>query len=99
MKSWWTKVTGLPKGSGRFQVREALKKCSPNKFSQCKETDGAWRLKFAEEEDRDIFNELVNRGVSFQGTRLVAKLWSFCFTPTQFWEELEKLADANNQKD
>ena len=48
VKSWWTKVTGFPKGSGRFQVRDALKKCSPTNFSKCKEKHGAWRLKFAE---------------------------------------------------
>ena len=59
VKSWWTEVTGFPKGSGRFQVRDALKKCSPTNFSKCKEKEGAWRLKLAEKEDRDIFNEVV----------------------------------------
>ena len=98
VKSWWTEVKGFPKGSGRFHVRDALKKCSPTNFSKCKEKDGAWRLKFAEKEDRDIFNEVVNRGVSFGGTRLVAKPWVFSFTPTELWEELEKLADANHQQ-
>ena len=77
VKSWWTVVTGIPKGSGRFQVRDDLKKCSPTSFSGCKEKNGAWRLKFAEKEDRDIFHEVVNRGVSFGGTRLVAKPWVF----------------------
>ena len=98
VKSWWTEVTGFPENSCRFQVRDALKKCSPTNFSKCKEKDGAWRLKFAEKEDRDIFNEVVNRGVSFGGTRLVAKPWVFSFTPTELWEELEKLADANHQQ-
>ena len=81
VKPWWTEVTGFPKRSGRFQVRDALKKCSPTNVSKCKVKDGAWRLKFAEKEDRDIFNEVVNRvinrvlnrGVSFGGTWLVAK--------------------------
>ena len=50
-KSWWTEVTGFPKGSGRFQVKDALKKCSPTNFSKCEEKDGAWRLKFAENRD------------------------------------------------
>ena len=98
VKSWWNEVTGFPKGSGRFQVRDALKKCSPTNFSKYKEKDGAWRLKFAEKEDRDIFNEVVNRGVSFGGTWLLAKPWVFSFTPTELWEELEKLADANHQQ-
>ena len=98
VKSGWTEVTGFPKGSGRFRVRDALKKFSPTNLSKCKEKDGAWRLKFAEKEDRDIFNELVNRGVSFGGTRLVAKPWVFSFTPTELWEELQKLADANHQQ-
>ena len=98
VKSWWTEVTGFPKGSGRFQVRDALKKCLPTNFSKCKEQEGAWELKFAEKEDRYIFDEVVNRGVSFGGTRLVAKPWIFSFTPTELWEELEKLADANHQQ-
>ena len=98
MKSWCTEVTGFAKGSGRFQVRDALKKCSPTNVSKCKEKDGPWRLKFAEKEDRHIFNEVVNRGVSFGGTRLVAKPWVFSFTPTELWEELEKVADANHQQ-
>ena len=60
VKSWWTEVTGFPKGSGGFQVRDAPKKCLLTNFSKCKEKEGAWRLKFAEKEDRDIFNEVVN---------------------------------------
>ena len=98
LKSWWTEVTGFPTGSGFFQVRDALKKCSPTNVSKCKEKDGAWRLKFAEKEDRVIFNDVVNQGVSFGGTRLVAKLWVLSFTPTELLEELEKLADANHQQ-
>ena len=72
-KAKWTVVTGFPKGSGRLRVRDALKNCSPTSVSKCRDEDGAWRLKFVEEEDRDILNEVVNRGVSFGGTRLVAK--------------------------
>ena len=62
-------------------------------FSYC-----VWRLKFAEKEDRDIFNEVVNGGVSFGGTWLVAKLLAFSFKPTELWEELEKLAYTNHQQ-
>ena len=98
VKSWWTKVTRFPKGSGHFQDRDALKKCASTNFSKCKEKDGNSRLKFAENEDRDIFNKVVNRGHSFGGTQLVAKPWIFSFTPTELWEELEKLADANHQQ-
>ena len=98
VKSWWTKVTGFPQGSGGFQVRDALIKCSPTNFSKCKEKDGAWGLKFAEKEDRDILNKVVNQGVSCEGARLVTKPWVFSFTPTELWEELEKLADANHQQ-
>ena len=98
VKSWWTKVTGFPKVSGRFEVRDATEKCSTTNFSKCKENDGVWRLKFAEKEDRHIFKEVANQGVSFGGTRIVSKLWVFSFTPTESREELKKLADANNQQ-
>ena len=47
VKSWWTEVTRFPKSMGRFQVRYDLKKCSPSNFSECKEKDGVWGLKFA----------------------------------------------------
>ena len=96
VKSRWTKVTGFPEGSSRFEVRDARNKCSPTIVSKCKEKDGAWRLKFAEKEDRDIYNEAITRGVSFGETRLVAKPWFFSFTPTE-WSE-EKLVDANHQQ-
>ena len=98
VKSWWTEVTGFPESTGRFQVRDAVKKYSPCNFSKCKETDGVWRLKFADKEDRDILNDVANRGVSFGGVWLVAKLWICSFTPTELWVELETFADANLQK-
>ena len=98
VKSWWTEVTGFPTSTGRFKVRDALKKCSPSNFSKFKEKDGLWRLRFAEKKDRDIFNEVVNRGVSFGSTRLVAKPWVFSLMPTELWDELHKLADANLQQ-
>ena len=60
VKSCWTEVNRFPKGSGRFQVRDALEKCSPTNVSKCKEKDGSLRLKFAEKEDRHISNEVVN---------------------------------------
>ena len=40
---------------------------------------------------------MVNCGVSFGGTQLVAKPWIFSFLPTELCDELEKLADANHQ--
>ena len=98
VKAWWTEVTGFPKGSGHFQVRYALKRCSLTNVSKCKEKDSACRFRFAEKQDRDIFNEVINGGVSFGRTRLVAKPWVFSFTPTELWEALEKLADANHQQ-
>ena len=70
VKSLWTEVTGFPKSMGRFQVRDALKKCSPCNFFKSKEKDGVWRLNFAEKADRVVFTEVVDRGVSFKGTRL-----------------------------
>ena len=98
VKSWWTEVTRFPKSMGRFQVRDALKKCPPSNFSKCKENDGVWRLKFADKEDRDISNKVLNLGVSFGATQLVAKPWVFSFPPTELLEVLEKLADANHQQ-
>ena len=74
------------------------KKCSPSNSAKCKEKDGVRRLKLAEKEDRDIFNEVVNLGVSFGATWLVAKPWVFSFTPSELWDELEKMADANRQQ-
>ena len=98
MKPWWTKVTNFPASMGRFQVKDALKKWSRCNYSQYKEKNGVWRLKFMEKEDGDNFNEVVNRGVSFGGTRLVAKPWVFSFTPTELCDDLEKLADANHRQ-
>ena len=98
VKSWWTEVAGFPKGWGRFQVREDIQKCSPTNFSKCKKRDGAWRLKFVEKEERDIINEVVNRGVSLEGTRLVAKPWGSSFTPNHLWGGVETFADANHQQ-
>ena len=98
VKSWWTEVTGFPTSVGRFQVRDALKKCSTSNFSKCKEKKGVWKLHFAEKEEKDLLNQVVNGGVSFGGTRLVAKSWVFSLRPTELCDELEKLADANHQQ-
>ena len=57
----------------------------------------AWKIKFNEHEDRDLFVQVLNRGVSFHGHRLKAKNWVFSFTPKELWEEVERLADAANQ--
>ena len=96
--SWWTEVTEFPTRMGRFQVEDALKSCSPCSFSRCTVKDGVWRFKLVEKEDRNIFNDVVNRGVSLGGTRLVAKISVFRFTPTEMWDESGKFADANNQQ-
>ena len=98
VKSWWTEVTGFPVRTGRFQMRNALKKCSPSNYSKCKEKDAVWRVKSAEKENKDKLNEVVTRGVSFGRTRLVAKTWVFSLTPTELWHALEKFADPNHQQ-
>ena len=36
------------------------------------------------------------RGESFHGQRLRARNWVFWYTPKEFWEEVERLADAAN---
>ena len=60
-------------------------------------TENTWKIKFHEHEDRDLFVQVLNRGVSFDGHRLKAKNWVFSYTPKELWEEVERLADAANQ--
>ena len=60
-------------------------------------TENTWKIKFNEHEDRDLFVQVLNRGVSFHGHRLKAKNWVFSFTLKELWEEVERLADAANQ--
>ena len=60
-------------------------------------TENTWKIKFNEHEDRDLFVQVLNRGVSFHGNRLKARNWVFSFTPQELWEEVERLADAANQ--
>ena len=43
VESWWTEVRRTPASMGRFQVRDAFKKCPPCNFPKCKEKDGGWR--------------------------------------------------------
>ena len=97
VKTWWAEVEGFDASANRFTVREALQKCSPTSFSKVKFTEETWKIKFNEHEDRDLFVQVLNRGVSFHGHRLKAKNWVFSFTPKELWEEVERLADAANQ--
>ena len=98
VKSWWTEVTGFPGSMGRFRVRDAPKKWSPSIVSKSNQEDGVRRLGFAEKEDRDILNKLVNQGFPFVGTRLVAKPWVFSFTPLNWGMSWRELVDANHKQ-
>ena len=97
VKTWWAEVEGFDASANKFSVREALQKCSPTSFSKVKFTEETWKIKFHEHEDRDLFVQVLNRGVSFHGHRLKAKNWVFSYTPKELWEEVERLADAANQ--
>ena len=97
VKTWWAEVEGFDASANKFSVREALQKCSPTSFSKVKFTENTWKIKFHEHEDRDLFVQVLNRGVSFHGHRLKAKNWVFSYTPKELWEEVERLADAANQ--
>ena len=79
VKTWWAEVEGFDASANRFTVREALQKCSPSSFSKVKFTEETWKIKFNEHEDRDLFVQVLNRGVSFHGHRLKAKNWVFSF--------------------
>ena len=97
VKTWWAEVEGFDASANKFYVREVLQKCSPTSFSKVKFTEETWKIKFHEHEDRDLFVQVLNRGVSFHGHRLKAKNWVFSYTPKELWEEVERLADAANQ--
>ena len=97
VKTWWAEVDGFDASANRFTVRESLQKCSPTSFTKVKFTENTWKIKFNEHEDRDLFVQVLNRGVSFHGHRLKARNWVFSFTPQELWEEVERLADAANQ--
>ena len=97
VKTWPAEVEGFDASANKFPVREALQKCSPTSFSKVKFTEETWKIKFHEHEDRDLFVQVLNRGVSFHGQRLRAKNWVFSYTPKELWEEVERLADAANQ--
>ena len=80
-----------------FSVREALQKCSPTLFSKVKFTENTWKINFHEHEDRDLFVQVLNRGVYFHAQLLKARNWLFSYTPKELWERVERLADAANQ--
>ena len=86
VKTWWAEVEGFDASANKFSVREALQKCSPTSFSKVKFTEETWKIKFHEHEDRDLFVQVLNRGVSFHGHRLKAKNWVFSYTPKELWE-------------
>ena len=81
VKTWWAEVEGFDASANKFTVREALQKCSPTSFSKVKFTEETWKIKFHEHEDRDLFVQVLNRGVSFHGHRLKAKNWVFSSNP------------------
>ena len=83
VKTWWAEVEGFDASANEFSVREALQKCSPTSFSKVKFTENTWKIKFHEQEDRDLFVQVLNRGVSFHGHRLKAKNWVFSYTPKE----------------
>ena len=97
VKTWWAEVDGFDASADKFSVREALQQCSPTSFSKVKFSEDTWKIKSHEQEDRDLFVQVLNRGVSFHGQRLKARNWVFLYTPKELWEEVERLADAANQ--
>ena len=97
VKTWWAELDGFDASANKFSVREALQKCSPTSFPKVKFTENTWKITFHEHEDRDLFVQVLNRGVSFHGQRLRARNWVFLYTPKELWEEVERLADAANQ--
>ena len=97
LKTWWVELDGFDASANKFAVREALQKCSTTLFSKVKFTENTWKVKFYEHEDRDLFVQVLNRGVSLHGQRLKARNWLFSYTPKELWEEVERIADAANQ--
>ena len=73
-------VEGFDASANKFSVREALQKCSPTLFLKVKFTEDTWKIKFHEHEDPDLFVQVLNRGISFHGQRLMASAWVFSYT-------------------
>ena len=90
-------MDGLDASANKFSVPEALHKCSPTSFSKVKFTEDTWKIQFHEQEDRDVFFQVLNRAVSFHGDRLRVRNWVVSYTPKALWGEAERLADAANQ--
>ena len=80
-----------------FQFRQHFKSVPPRSFRKVKVTGDTWKIKFHEHEDRGLFVQVLNRGISFFGKRLRARNWVFSYNPQELWEEVERLADAANQ--
>ena len=90
-------MDGCDASANKFSVREPLQKCSPTLFWKVKFTENTRKIEFDEHEDRHLFVQVLNRGVSFHGQRLKARNWVFWYTPKELWEEVERIADAANQ--
>ena len=97
VKTWWAEVDGFDASADKFSVPEALEKSSPTSFSKVKFSENTLKMMFNEHEDRDLFVQIINRGVSFHGQRLKARNWVFLYTPKELWAEVDRLADAANQ--
>ena len=93
----WAEMDGFDASAKKFSVREALQGSSPTSFSKVKFTENTWNLKFRKHENRDLFVQVLNRGVSLHGQHLKARNWLFSYTPKELWEEVERLADTANQ--
>ena len=72
----------------KFSVRESLQKCSRTSFSEGKFTKETWNIRLHEHEDRDIFVQVLNRGVGFHGRCLRARNWVFLYTRNKRREEV-----------
>ena len=97
VKTWWAGVDGFDASANKFRVQKTLQKCSPTSFSKVKFTANTSKIRIHEHEDRDLFVQLLNRGVSFHGQRLRTRNWVFSYTPKELWEGVERLTDAANQ--
>ena len=97
VKTWWAEVDGFDASANKFSVREALQRSSCTSVSKVKCTEDRQKIKFHEHEHRDLFVQVLNRGVSFHGQRLRARNRVFSYTPKELWEEVEWLADAQTK--
>ena len=90
-------MEGFDSSVKKFSVPKSLQTCSAKSYTKVKFTDETWYVKFDEDEDRNLFIKVLNRGLSLHGRPLRARNWVFLYTPKELWEEVERLADAANQ--